>query len=343
MDDLRDILGMVPDVPVERLLKRAQEPAEPPKEEAPGDSPKSSPYRSVMGMSARDREFWWDVVPPEEIDAQYAKNYDRIKEAEEKAKDPNRPLYILLVSCSGRNDKESCAREQARSNITIQEVGERFIKVGAKILLIDLWDLNIEHCNGCYGSHDAWCHWPCTCWPFDDMHDLYVAFSLADAIVIGSPVNEASAASRFYEMWHRMISMDGGMDFKPPSGWKKTKEELKVFQQKYGPRKGIKHVLRWANKPFGFIVMGHEIGAQTAQSQMAATVYYRGGYVPPGCAIPKIYAGAGPNHIDDEILKGPNVFRKELNEELDYLVVQMMDHAKRYRTLPRTEDGGDRT
>ncbi len=173
------------------------------------------------------------------------------------------------------------------------------------------------------------------------MHDVYEAFLLADGIVIGTPVNEAGAASRFYQMWHRMISMDGGLDFAPPQGWQKTPEELKATREHYGDE--LPHVMRWANKPFGVVVLGHELGAQTAANQIMASIYYRGGYVPNDCMVPKIYMGAGPNHLNAEVMKQDNFFTRELEDELEGLATSLMMHAELYRKRPREVTSGYRT
>ena len=109
-------------------------------------------------------------------------------------------------------------------------VRQMLVERGFEVEFYDLWDLNIEHCNGCYGTEDYWCHYPCTCWPFDDMHYIYRGILKADAIVICSPVNEAQPASRFKEMWDRCISLDGGLEFAPPPGWKKDEQQLEQMR-----------------------------------------------------------------------------------------------------------------
>ena len=164
---------------------------------------------SVMGLSAEDRKLWWEVYRQDEADAQFAENYRRIKAIEADVKNnPNRQLRVLLVSCSGRDDKLSCAHEKARSTTVLENLTKRFENQKVKAVHVNLWDANIEHCNGCYGSEDYWCHWPCTCWPFDDGQKMYEEIAASDAIVIGSPINEAGAASRFYQWWHRLICVD---------------------------------------------------------------------------------------------------------------------------------------
>jgi len=310
----------------------------------PGDSNSSSgpgddPW--IMGLSSKNRKSWFEVMPQKAVDAQFAKNYNRMMRAQAKAKDPNRPTNILIITCSGRNNKLSCAHMESRSHKILTGVKRKFEEKGANARLIDLWDLNIEHCNGCYGSHQAWCHWPCSCWPMDDMYDVYEAFLLADGVVIGSPVNEASAASRLYQMWHRMISMDGGLEFAPPKGWQKSAEELKRFKEFYGDE--LPYIQRWGNKPFGVVVMGHEIGSQTAASQIGASIYSRGAYIPPKSMVTKIYMGAGPSQLDQEVVMGHNYVTEELETELGLMVDQLFQHANLYRRIPREINGGDRT
>lgn len=301
-----------------------------------GDGGTDEPW--VMGLSAKGRKSWFELMDQEVVDAKFADNFKRILRAVDKAGDPERPTNILLISSSGRNTKLSCAHETARSTKVLASIKKR-LKVNARSL--NLWDKNIEHCNGCYGSHQSWCHWPCTCWPFDDMIDMYEAFLLADGVVIATPVNEAGAASRFTQMWHRLISMDGGVLLAPVPGWHKSKQQLKEFKDYYGDE--LRHAMRLANKPFGVVVLGHELGAQTAASQIMASIYYRGGYVPPNCMVPKIYMGSGPNHLDAEVMKSENFFTSELEEELNALAESIVEHAGLYRQLPREVDGGNRT
>ena len=59
--------------------------------------------------------------------------------------------------------------------------------------------------------------------------------------------------------------------------------------------------------------------------------------------IAKVYMGAGPAHLDDEVIKGENYFTHELQGQLQELVRTLSEHANLYRRLPREGDGGDRT
>jgi len=283
---------------------------------------------SVMGLSAKDRKIWWDVKTQQQTDARYARNYQRIKEAQTEFEREDRKKRVLLISTSGRNNKDSCAHEEARSNKVIRDLVQRFTAAGCETAHHDLWDLNIEHCNGCYGTEDYWCHWPCTCWPFDDGQVLYEEIVKADAIVIGSPVNEASMTSRFTQFWHRCICVDGGLDFKPPAGWTKSVEKLASAREERGHAEGIPFVQRFLGKPFAILVLGHEIGAQTAASQTASSVQYRGAYVPAHCLVPMHYVGSGPNAQDREKVKGEGPggkdFKQELDHSLDAVVASLM-------------------
>lgn len=172
------------------------------------EGPKISPEE--FKRVAYDGE-WWQLVDAKEARPAHEENIARCAEAIEYHEDASRPLHILVVHGSGRSSVElSCAHEPSNSKLLLRRGLKAVIDDDVVIDEVDLREHKIEYCNCCYSTASALCGFPCNCFPFDPMQELYPKVLQCDIMLMSTGVNQSSMSSRLKAFCDRLISLDGG-------------------------------------------------------------------------------------------------------------------------------------
>ena len=171
---------------------------------------------------------WGSYVDIEDAREAHAQNIKNCQKATDEYFEKDRPLRALVVHGSGRSSDRSCAYEQSNSMLFLRICIEMIKKeYGDEVEFeeVRLRDYNIEPCNGCVSTCSALCNFPCTCFPFDPMQDLYPKVIRSDILVCSTPVNQSAMSTRLKAFCDRLISVDGGFHI--------TKEQFAVKAGEY--------------------------------------------------------------------------------------------------------------
>lgn len=154
---------------------------------------------------------WWEAgFDPEETKAKHAKNVKACLAAIELYNNPNRPLRILVIHGSARSSLKSAAQELSNSQLLLRAGLAPYRDSNFVIDEISLKEYNVEPCEGCYSTASTLCGFPCNCFPWDPMQELYPLVLACDVMLISTPVNQSAMASRLKIFLDRLISLDGG-------------------------------------------------------------------------------------------------------------------------------------
>jgi len=155
---------------------------------------------------------WFESIDIEDARKKHAKNIDACTKANEYHNRTDRPLVILAVYGSGRSSFASCANELSNSQFLLMSALEQFRNQPDKYEIIDiaLREYNNEPCNNCYASSSALCGFPCNCFPYDPMQELYPHVLKCDVMLCATGVNQSAMSSRLKIFLDRLISLDGG-------------------------------------------------------------------------------------------------------------------------------------
>jgi len=157
---------------------------------------------------------WWRHVSDDTAKRYHARNVRAVKRAEDEYAREDRPLRVLLVHGSGRNPGSSCAHEVSNSAMLLRtgmKMAKALYDEPLEVDDLELRELALEPCNGCYSTASTWCHWPCTCFPMDGMQQVYPKIIRSDVLLFSTPVNQSAMATRLKTVLDRLISADGGV------------------------------------------------------------------------------------------------------------------------------------
>lgn len=163
------------------------------------------------------RKDWYerDDLDMGSVKAQHKNNIARLADIERWRNDTNRPLYVAVFHGSGRHTKKSCAQEMSNTELflerslelALQEWQGRHVETEKH----KLREYILEPCNACYSTTSSLCHFPCSCFPADDVTTkVYPAVMKADVLLWSTPVNQSMVSSRIKIVLDRLISLDGG-------------------------------------------------------------------------------------------------------------------------------------
>lgn len=156
---------------------------------------------------------WYEHVSLAEATEQHAKNTEGVRAAVSDYQRKDRPLRILAIHGSGRTATTS-AVEESNSKVLLR-TGLEAVPDGMEVDEVELRTMAIEPCNGCYSTTSALCHFPCTCFPFDDMQQLYQKVLRSDVLLFSTGVNQSMVSTRLKAFIDRLISLDGGLFLAP--------------------------------------------------------------------------------------------------------------------------------
>jgi len=156
---------------------------------------------------------WFEFVDFKEARKKHVENVANCRRAVEEYNEVDRPLRIFVVHGSGRSTNNSCAYELSNSKFFLNSCLEEVIKeIDSEIEIdaVSLRDYNIEPCNNCVSTTSTLCGFPCDCFPFDPMQELYPKLLRTDIILCSTGVNQSTMSTRLKAFCDRMISLDGG-------------------------------------------------------------------------------------------------------------------------------------
>jgi multimeric flavodoxin WrbA len=154
---------------------------------------------------------WWEAgIPEEDTKAKHTKNVKACLAAVELYNNPDRPLRILVIHGSSRSSLKSAAQELSNSQLLLRAGLAPYRDSNFVIDEISLKEHNIEPCEGCYSTASTLCGFPCNCFPWDPMQELYPLVLACDVMLVSTPVNQSAMSSRLKLFLDRLISLDGG-------------------------------------------------------------------------------------------------------------------------------------
>jgi len=230
---------------------------------------------------------WSNHVSLEEANMQHEANMARIAEMLDRRKSKKRPVHVVGIAGSNRSVK-NCSHETSNSWLMIRKAMEYLSRQeGVTTHAFNLAEMDIEHCNGCYSSTSSLCRFPCDCFPFDDMQDIYAQLTLADVILFSTPVNQFLPGSRLKMVLDRLISMDGGR-FAPMYNvdgltWKNS--ESKNAEQRVGMRGDFRYVQRLAGKVCAAFATCKDYGSYKVAMDILSGMNMYGCFLPPNAVV----------------------------------------------------------
>ena len=209
---------------------------------------------------------------------------EAIKEAK-KLSEKKGKIKVLGISSSARDERDM-AQESSNSEQLLKKCLYHCKKLGAETELIALRKYDIKYCKACYSTTNTQCHYPCSCYPNDDMTKiLYQKLIDADAIIFATPVNNFNISTLMKTFIDRCISMDGSLspaNPKTPKDAELNKKHMKFIELTADSEiLGSGMLRRFQGKIAGIIVTGHEEGASMAISNLFMTLNHFGFLFPP--------------------------------------------------------------
>src|ERR1019366_1391674 len=154
---------------------------------------------------------WWEQVSQKATKTKHARNIRDCLGAVDYHNQKKRPLNVLLIHGSGRSSFSSAAQDPSNSQLLLRSAVEPFRGNPAyEITEIALREYNVEPCEGCYSTSSALCGFPCNCFPWDPMQELYPLVLKCDVMLCSTGVNQSAMSTRLKTFLDRLISLDGG-------------------------------------------------------------------------------------------------------------------------------------
>jgi multimeric flavodoxin WrbA len=201
----------------------------------------------------------------------------KIREAEQRQKNPASPPCILLINGAARTE-HTCPGETSKT-FRLMKIAREVLdqEPGLQIEELDLSRLTSEYgriiypCKTCVSTAMPLCHWPCSCYPNhalgqvqDWMNDIYPMWAAAHGIMIVCPVNWYSPPTVFKSMMDRLVCADGGNPDPTSTQGKKAAlaKEIEL--------KGWHYPRHLAGRVFAVVVHGDACGAETVQDTLTS-------------------------------------------------------------------------
>jgi len=205
--------------------------------------------------------------PDYDLSVEWKEAHDRLVAAEDRQKDPATRSRILLINASARNDG-SCPGEVSKTWRLSKMCEDLLSAEGIDVDMLDLsrltsdYDRHIHPCKGCVSTAMPLCHWPCSCYPNNSLHqvndwmnEIYEKWVSAHGIIIMTPTYWYQAPAVLKSMIDRLVCADGGNP-DPSSTHGKKAEEAKALEQDWDYPKHL------AGRVYGLVVHGDVAGIE---------------------------------------------------------------------------------
>ncbi len=233
------------------------------------DNSRKAPHTRKAGPGYADPDY--------DLSVDWIEASRKIKEAEQRQKDPASPSRILLINGAARSE-HTCPGEMSKT-FRLATIARKIFdsERGHEIEYLDLSRLtseygrNIYPCKTCVSTAMPLCHWPCSCFPNhslgqvqDWMNDIYPMWAAAHGVMIICPVNWYQTPSVLKLMIDRLVCADGGNP-DPTSTQGKKAELAKEIELK-----GWHYPRHLAGRVFSVVVHGDSVGAEAVQGALTA-------------------------------------------------------------------------
>ena len=213
--------------------------------------------------------------PSFELPIEWLETRDRIREAEQRQRDPASPSRVLLVAGAARHD-QTCPGEMSKT-FRLAKLAREQVEAspGFECDFLDLSHLTAQYgrqilpCKACVSTAMPLCHWPCSCYPNhamgqvnDWMNELYPRWVAAHGILIVTPVYWYQAPSVLKLMMDRLVCADGGNP-DPTSTHGKNPGKAKSLELA-----GWSYPRHLAGRRFGIVVHGDAQGAEVLRRSL---------------------------------------------------------------------------
>jgi multimeric flavodoxin WrbA len=172
------------------------------------------------------------------------------------------------VNCAARNDG-TCPGEISKSWRLTKAAQETLAAANIETDLLDLSWLTSDYprtshpCKACVSTAMPLCHWPCSCYPNHDLHqvgdwmnEIYERWVSAHGVLIVTPVYWYQVSSPLKLMMDRLVCADGGNP--DPTRTQGKKPEL----AKAIEAKGWDYPKHLAGRAYGVVVHGDVAGIE---------------------------------------------------------------------------------
>lgn len=201
---------------------------------------------------------------------------ERIKDAEQRQKDPVTPSRILLINGASRSE-HTCPGESSKTWRLVTIAREIFAhEPQLEVEVLDLSRLASEYgrvihpCKTCVSTAMPLCHWPCSCYPNhalgqvqDWMNDIYAMWAAAHGVMVVCPVNWYGPPSGLKLMMDRLVCADGGNP-DPTSTHGKNVDQAKALEMAGWP-----YPQHLAGRVFSVVVHGDYGGTEMVHAAIS--------------------------------------------------------------------------
>ena len=233
------------------------------------DDSRKAPHTRKAGEGYAD--------PRYDLSVEWIEASRKIKEAEQRQKDPASPSRLLLINGAARSE-HTCPGETSKTYRLAQIARKIFeSEHSLEIEYLDLSRLtseygrNIYPCKTCVSTAMPLCHWPCSCYPNhsigqvqDWMNDIYPMWAAAHGVMILCPVNWYQTPSVLKLMIDRLVCADGG-NADPTSTRGKNPARAKQLELD-----GWHYPRHLAGRVFSVVVHGDAAGAEAVRDALTA-------------------------------------------------------------------------
>ncbi|WP_426196105.1 flavodoxin family protein [Massilia sp. DWR3-1-1] len=206
--------------------------------------------------------------PDYDLSIEWQATREQLLAAERQQKDPAGRSRVLLINASARNDG-SCPGEISKS-FRMTELARAILEAdGIEVDVLDLsrmtsdYDRHIHPCKGCASTAMPLCHWPCSCYPNQSLHqtsdwmnEIYQQWVAAHGVIIVTPVYWYQTPAVLKLMIDRLVCADGGNP-DPTTTHGKDAEKAKALELQ-----GWDYPKHLAERAYGLVVHGDVAGIE---------------------------------------------------------------------------------
>src|SRR5262245_55511429 len=268
-------------------------------------------------------------LPPEWLETRR-----RIKEAEQRQKDPTSPSRILIVNGSTRSE-HTCPGEISKTRRLAQHA-KAIIEALPKHE-VDFLDLStladepwkvIHPCKGCVSTAQPLCHWPCSCYPNhalgqtnDWMAELYPRWAAAHGVFVICPVHWYQAPASLKLMIDRLVCADGG---NPDPTTTRGKDPARAKSLEL---EGWNYPRHLTGRRFAIVVHGDAVGAETLRRSLTDWLHdmhlVQAGYA---ATVDRYVGYYGPYATSHAALDEDTAFQDEVRNAARLLIDAVSDY-----------------
>ena len=212
--------------------------------------------------------------PDYELSVEWSATRKRLLEAQRKQQRRGTRSRVLIVLGAARNDG-TCPGEVSKTFRFGRLVREEIESAGFLADVLDLSLLTSEPalrifpCKGCVSTAMPLCHWPCSCYPNNALHqtndwmaEIYERWVAAHGVVILTPVYWYQAPSPLKLMMDRLVCADGG---NPDPTTTQGKDARKAKALELAGWSYPKHL---AGRVYGLFVHGDVAGIESVRRSL---------------------------------------------------------------------------